>query len=141
MIYGGLYLLLYCTYSLWRKFNCVKIPQGEANKSANRWGSFGAKGGVVPPLVFIQLLTCANQIHSSYTTLLLISTCDSGDPRLQHTVMEFVDLLSLVLVAVMAVVFAAVVFIFLHRWSWLGNGEALQKEKTAFFGGQTGGLV
>ncbi len=51
---GGLYLLLYCTYSLWRKFNCVKIPQGEANKSANRWDSFGAKGGVVPPSVFNQ---------------------------------------------------------------------------------------
>ncbi len=30
----------------------------------------------------------------------------------------------------MAVVFAAVVFIFLHRWSWLGHSEALQKEKT-----------
>ncbi len=60
-ICGGLYLLLYCTYSLWRKFNCVKIPEGEANKSANRWGSFGAKGGVVPPSV--QFLTCADQTH------------------------------------------------------------------------------
>jgi hypothetical protein len=38
--------------------------------------------------------------------------------------MEFVDLLSMVLMAVMAVV-----FIFLHLWSWLGHGDALQKEK------------
>ncbi len=29
----------------------------------NRWGSFGAKGGVVPPSVFNQLLKCADQIH------------------------------------------------------------------------------
>jgi hypothetical protein len=55
---GGLYLFLYCTYSLWLKFNCVKIPQCEANKSANSWGSFGAKGGVVPPSVFNQLSKC-----------------------------------------------------------------------------------
>ncbi len=65
-----------------------------------------------------------------YTTSLLIYTFDSGDPRLQHTVMEFVDFLSMALVAVMAVVFAVVVFFFLHRWSWLGHGDALQKEKT-----------
>ncbi len=46
----------FCTvrYStaLWREFNCVKIPQGEANKSANRWGNLRAKGGVVTPSVF-----------------------------------------------------------------------------------------
>ena len=29
----------------------------------NRRGSFGAKGGVVPPSVFNQLLKCADQIH------------------------------------------------------------------------------
>jgi hypothetical protein len=29
----------------------------------NRWGNFGAKGGVVPPSVFNQLLKCADQIH------------------------------------------------------------------------------
>jgi hypothetical protein len=45
-----------------RQLNCVKIPQGEANKSANRWGSFGAIGGVVPPSVVNQLLKCADQI-------------------------------------------------------------------------------
>jgi len=45
--------------------------------------------------------------------------------------MEFVDLLSLVLVAILAIfVAAAVVFVFLQRWSWLGHGNALQKEKT-----------
>jgi hypothetical protein len=36
----------------WREFNSVKIPQGEANKPANRWGNLRAKGGVVPPSVF-----------------------------------------------------------------------------------------
>jgi hypothetical protein len=113
-----------------------KIYQGETNKyPANRWGSFGAKGGVVPPSVYNQLLKCMDKIHTSYTTSLLILTCDSGDPRLQHTVMEFVDLLSMAWMAVMAVVFAAVVFaaavfVFLHQWSLLGHGNALQKEKT-----------
>jgi hypothetical protein len=29
---------------LWRELNCVKIPQGEANKSANLWGNLRAKG-------------------------------------------------------------------------------------------------
>jgi hypothetical protein len=37
---------------LWRELNCVKIPQGDANKSANRWGNLRAKGGVVPPSVY-----------------------------------------------------------------------------------------
>jgi hypothetical protein len=44
--------------------------------------------------------------------------------------MEFVDLLSLALAAILAIVFAAVIFVFLHWWSWLGHGDALQKEKT-----------
>jgi hypothetical protein len=70
-------LLLYCTYSLWRKFTCVKIPQSEANKSANCWGNFGAKGGVVPPSVFSQLLACSDQIDFFLHDLLLISTRDS----------------------------------------------------------------
>jgi hypothetical protein len=34
------------------ELNCVKIPQGETNKSANRWGNLRAKGGVVLPSVF-----------------------------------------------------------------------------------------
>jgi hypothetical protein len=65
---------------LWREFNCVKIPQGEANKSANRWGNLRAKGGVVPPLVYMVrylAFSCADKIHSFYTTLLLISTLNS----------------------------------------------------------------
>jgi hypothetical protein len=59
----GIYLLLYCAYSLWRKFNCVKIPQGDTNKSATRWGSLSAKGGIVPPSVFKELFMCADQIY------------------------------------------------------------------------------
>ncbi len=56
-------LFVCCTYSLWRKFNCVKKPQSEANKIRESLGNLRAKGGVVPPSVFIQLLTCADQIH------------------------------------------------------------------------------
>ncbi len=35
-----------------RELNCVKIPQGETNKSANRWDNLRAKGGEVPPSVY-----------------------------------------------------------------------------------------
>jgi hypothetical protein len=44
--------------------------------------------------------------------------------------MEFVDLLSLVLVAILAIFVTAAVFVFLQQWSWLGHGDVLQKEKT-----------
>ncbi len=37
---------------LWSELNCVKIPQGKANKSAKRWGNLRAKGGVVPSSVY-----------------------------------------------------------------------------------------
>ncbi len=37
---------------LWRKFNCVKIPQSEANKIRESLGNLRAKGGVVPPSVY-----------------------------------------------------------------------------------------
>ncbi len=47
---------------LWREFNCAKIPQGEANKSANRWGDLRAKGGVMPPSVFNWPSSCEHQI-------------------------------------------------------------------------------
>ncbi len=52
---------------LWREFNWVlKIPRGEANKSANRWGNIRAKGGVVPPSVLLLPSSCAHQIYSSH---------------------------------------------------------------------------
>jgi hypothetical protein len=48
---------------LWREFNWVlKIPRGEANKSANRWGKKRAKVGVVPPSVLLLPTPCAHQI-------------------------------------------------------------------------------
>jgi hypothetical protein len=46
-----------------RELNCVKIPQGEANKSANRWGNLCAKGGVVPHSVFKLPHSCEHQIQ------------------------------------------------------------------------------
>jgi hypothetical protein len=49
---------------LWREFNCVKIPQGEINKSANRSGNLRAKGGVVvTPSVFNLRSSCEHQIQ------------------------------------------------------------------------------
>ncbi len=47
---------------LWRELNYVKIPQGEANKSAKRWGNLRAKGGAVPPSVFNLPYSCEHQI-------------------------------------------------------------------------------
>ncbi len=55
-------LLLYCTYSLWRKFNCVKIPQGEANKIRESLGQFWRQRWSSTTF-FNQLLTCADQIY------------------------------------------------------------------------------
>ncbi len=52
---------------LWREFNSVKISQGEANKSANRWGNLRAKGGVVPPLVLELPSSCAVRIKYTST--------------------------------------------------------------------------
>ncbi len=46
--------IYYCTvhYSIMVRIQLCKIPQGEANKSANRWGHLRAKVGVVPPSVY-----------------------------------------------------------------------------------------
>ncbi len=49
----ALYIYYYCV---------VRIVYG-ANKSENHWGSFDARGGVVSPSVFNQLLKCADQIY------------------------------------------------------------------------------
>ncbi len=40
-----------------------KSPKARQIKSANHWGDLRAKGGVVPPSVFIKLLTCVDQMH------------------------------------------------------------------------------
>jgi hypothetical protein len=45
------------------RVNRVRIPQGEANKSAIGWGNLRAKGGVVPPSVFNLPGSCAHQIN------------------------------------------------------------------------------
>jgi hypothetical protein len=50
---------------LWREFNCAKIPQGEANKSANRWGNLRAEGGVVPTSVLHLPIA---RVHIKYTS-------------------------------------------------------------------------
>jgi len=42
---------------------CVRIPQGEANKSANRWGNLCAKGGVVPQKLYHLQSSCEHQIN------------------------------------------------------------------------------
>ncbi len=50
-----IFIIVQFVIVLWRELNCVKIPQGEANKSANRWGNLRAKGGVVPPSVYTSI--------------------------------------------------------------------------------------
>jgi hypothetical protein len=55
-----IFIIALFVIALWREFNCVKIPQGEANKSANRWGNLRAKGGV---LYHLQSYTCLALVH------------------------------------------------------------------------------
>jgi hypothetical protein len=53
ILWRPLFIIVLFIIVLWRELNCVKIPQGEVNKSANRWGNLRAKGGVVvPPSVY-----------------------------------------------------------------------------------------
>jgi hypothetical protein len=63
-LWRPIFIIIQFVIVLWRELNCVKIPQCEANKSANRWGNLRAKGGVVPPSVYIylSLLVCGSNI-------------------------------------------------------------------------------
>ena len=81
--------------------------------------------------MYLALLVCGSNTLIQHESL-LISALHSGDPRLQQAVMEFLDLLYLAIVAILAIFVAGVfVFIFLQWWSWLGHGDGLQqKEKT-----------
>ena len=51
-----IYIIALFDILFFREFNCVKIPQGEGNKSANSWGNLRAKGGgvILSPLVYIR---------------------------------------------------------------------------------------
>jgi hypothetical protein len=40
VLWRPLFIIALFVMVLWREFICVKIPQGEANKSANRYGEF-----------------------------------------------------------------------------------------------------
>jgi hypothetical protein len=51
-LWRPLFIIVQFVIVLWRELNCVKIPQGETNKSANRGGHLRAKGEVVPPSVY-----------------------------------------------------------------------------------------
>ena len=81
--YRPIFIISLFVIVLWREFICVKIPQGEANKSANRWGNLCAKGGVVPPSVVNLPSLCEHQIQL-FTLLRLLLHLNSGDPGLQH---------------------------------------------------------
>ncbi len=48
VLWWPIFIIALYVIVLWREFNCVKILQSEANKSANRWGNLRAKGGVLP---------------------------------------------------------------------------------------------
>ncbi len=52
ILWRPVFIIVQFVIVLWRELNCVKIPQSEANKSANRWVILRAKGRVVPPSVF-----------------------------------------------------------------------------------------
>ncbi len=60
----------------------LKNPQGEANKSANRWGNLRAKGGVVPTL---QSLTCLARVNIKYNlhTVSLLTTSSQQYPSVK----------------------------------------------------------
>jgi hypothetical protein len=55
IMWQPIFIILLFVIVLWRDLNCVKIPQGQANKSANCWGNLRAKGGVVPSSVYTVL--------------------------------------------------------------------------------------
>jgi hypothetical protein len=63
VLWRPLFFIALFVIVLWREFICVKIPQGEANKSANRWVNLRAKGGVIPPSVLHLPSSCAHQIY------------------------------------------------------------------------------
>ncbi len=62
-LWRPIFIIVLFVIVLWREFNRVKIPQSEANKSANRWGNLLATGGVVPPSVLHLPSSCAHQIY------------------------------------------------------------------------------
>jgi hypothetical protein len=66
-VWRPIFIIVLFVIVLWHELNCVKIPQGEANKSANRWGNLRAKGGVVPHSVFNLHYSCEHQIKSSHS--------------------------------------------------------------------------
>jgi hypothetical protein len=52
-VWRPIFIIVQFVIVLKRELNCVKIPQGETNKSAIRWGNLRAKGGEeVPPSVY-----------------------------------------------------------------------------------------
>jgi hypothetical protein len=51
-LWRPIFIIVKFVIVLWRELNCVKIPQGETNKSANHWGNLRTKVGVVSPSVY-----------------------------------------------------------------------------------------
>ncbi len=58
-LWRPIFIIVQFVKVLWRELNCVKILQGETNKSANRGGHLRAKGGVVLPSVYNWPCSCA----------------------------------------------------------------------------------
>jgi hypothetical protein len=44
LLWRPIFIIVQFFIVLWRELNCVKIPEGDANKSANLWGILRAKG-------------------------------------------------------------------------------------------------
>jgi hypothetical protein len=61
-VWWPIFIIVLFFIVLWLELSCVKIPQGETNKSTNRWSNLRAKDGVVPPPVFNFHYSCEHQI-------------------------------------------------------------------------------
>jgi hypothetical protein len=81
IVWRPIFIILLFIIVLWRDLNCVKIPQGQANKSANRWGNLRAKGGVVLGCprnklkeIFVQTETNRNKICFAFVSVCFVKT-------------------------------------------------------------------
>jgi hypothetical protein len=85
--------IYYCTvrYSIMAPIKLCKIPQSEANKSANRWGNLRTKSGVVPPSVLHLPSSIAHQIYF-FTRLSCLLPCLN---KIKNTNKKLTHLLSL----------------------------------------------
>jgi hypothetical protein len=79
LLWRPIFIIALFVVVLWREFNCVKIPQGEANKSAKRWGNLRAKCGVVPPSVYTTEYTELQPLLSGVHSVMRVKLALAGE--------------------------------------------------------------